>query len=168
MDIKNALLADRTKEYYETLAKQIGSDNILLGELVDLVTTKDKKISNRAAWVLSKCADRNIKLITPYLKPLINNLTLSSDDGVKRNTLRVLQDIEVPEEYYGILADQCFKFLGSNKEAIAIKVFAMTVLSNICKEVPELKNELRIIIEDQMPYGSAGFKSRAKKVIKNL
>jgi hypothetical protein len=49
-----------------------------------------------------------------------------------------------------------------------VKVFGMTVLANLCEKLPELKNELRIIIEDQMPYGSAGFKSRGSKILKKL
>jgi hypothetical protein len=44
----------------------------------------------------------------------------------------------------------------------------MTVLLNIVKYVPELKEELKIIIEDQMPYASAGFQSRGKKTLKAL
>ena len=44
----------------------------------------------------------------------------------------------------------------------------MTVLYNITLKIPELADELKIIIEDQMPYGSAGFKSRGKKILKGL
>ena len=31
-----------------------------------------------------------------------------------------------------------------------------------------MKNELRMILEDNFPYGSAAFKSRAKKVLKEI
>ena len=33
---------------------------------------------------------------------------------------------------------------------------------------PEIKPELKLIIEDQLPHQSAGFKSRAKMVLKQL
>jgi len=33
----------------------------------------------------------------------------------------------------------------------------MTVLLNIVKKEPDLKKELKILIEDQLPYASAGF-----------
>jgi hypothetical protein len=56
----------------------------------------------------------------------------------------------------------------NKKEPIAVKVFSMTVLANLSKSSPDIKKELRIAIEDQLPYGSAGFVSRAKKVLKEI
>jgi hypothetical protein len=54
------------------------------------------------------------------------------------------------------------------KEPIAVRVFSMSVLANITRHEPDLKKELRIIIEDQLPFASAGFRARAKKVLKEL
>jgi len=58
--------------------------------------------------------------------------------------------------------------LENKKEPIAIRVFAMTVLANLADTYPEIKGELIAVIEDQMPYGSAGFISRGKKILKKL
>jgi hypothetical protein len=44
----------------------------------------------------------------------------------------------------------------------------MTVLANIAMEEPDLKDELKIVIEDGLPYGSAAYISRAKKTLKQL
>jgi hypothetical protein len=51
---------------------------------------------------------------------------------------------------------------------VAVKVFAMTVLSTIINDQPDLKKELKTIIEDQLPYASPGFVARARKIIKKL
>jgi hypothetical protein len=56
----------------------------------------------------------------------------------------------------------------NTKQPIAVRVFSMTVLCNLAGKLPELKNELIPLIEDQMPYGSAGFISRGRKVLKDL
>ena len=87
--------------------------------------------------------------------------------AVKRNIMRLLQDIEIPQQLYGTLTDKCFTLLDP-KETIAVRVFSMTVLANIAKQEPDLKKELSIVIEDQLPYASAGFLSRAKQVLKEL
>jgi len=42
------------------------------------------------------------------------------------------------------------------------------VLGNLAKYYPEIKTELQLIIEDQLPYQTAGYKSRANKVLKQL
>lgn len=59
-------------------------------------------------------------------------------------------------------------FLCQQEGTIAVRVFAMTVLANLAKQLPELKNELIPLIEDQLPYGSAAFISRGRKLLKEL
>lgn len=44
----------------------------------------------------------------------------------------------------------------------------MTLALNIVEKIPELKDELRFIIEEQMPFGTAGFKNRGAKTIAAL
>jgi hypothetical protein len=44
----------------------------------------------------------------------------------------------------------------------------MTVLGNLTMALPELGKELAILIEDELPYGSAGFVSRGRKVLKQI
>ncbi|MEQ8924790.1 MAG: hypothetical protein RLO81_03190 [Fulvivirga sp.] len=168
MDIKKELLKEHSKDQAEYIAAHIVTDKSKFKELMNLFLGDHYRTSQRAAWVVSKCHDNNPELIKPYLKEMIKNLGKGQHVAVKRNTLRILQDIEIPEPLWGITADVCFKVMESASEAIAVKVFGMTVLANICQHVPELKNELKLIIEDQMPYGSAGFQSRAKKVLKKL
>jgi hypothetical protein len=58
-----------------------------------------------------------------------------------------------------------------DNQSIAIKVFAMTVCYNITKNIPELKTELQITIEDLLQKhhnGSMGINSRAKKILAKL
>jgi hypothetical protein len=54
------------------------------------------------------------------------------------------------------------------KEAIAIRCSSMSILEKICNRIPELQPELRLILEEQLEHGSAGFKSRAKRVLSRL
>lgn len=44
----------------------------------------------------------------------------------------------------------------------------MTIIYNISQHVPELKPELKELIEEVIIYGSAGLKSRGNKIIKQL
>ncbi|MBX2840868.1 MAG: hypothetical protein KTR26_03800 [Flammeovirgaceae bacterium] len=168
MDLKEELLREYNKEHVVFLANYIGNDKEKFAELTDLFLHSEMRVTQRASWVVGHCADLHPELIHPHLTNLVNNLRNNIHDAVKRNTIRILQDIEIPEDLIGDVADICFEFLQSNKETIAIKVFSMTVLFNITKSIPELKNELKVIIEDQMPYGSAGFKSRGRKILKQL
>ena len=79
-------------------------------------------------------------------------------NAVTRNILRLLQFVEIPKGYQGTVADLCFRFLRDRKVAVAIRAFSMTVLTHIARENPELETEIKLILEDQMPHGSAAFK----------
>ncbi len=82
--------------------------------------------------------------------------------------IRILQDVEIPRRLAGKIATVCFELFVAAKEPIAVKVFSMTVLANIARQEPELKNEIRILIEQQMPTGSAGFRLRGMKIVQQL
>jgi len=42
------------------------------------------------------------------------------------------------------------------------------VLENLSKQYPEIKHELKVIIEERWDYETAAFHSRAKRILKNL
>ncbi|MDN5203743.1 hypothetical protein QQ008_20300 [Fulvivirgaceae bacterium BMA10] len=168
MNIREELLREHSKAQAQRIADYIGNDQGRFDELLNLFLYDEYRVIQRSAWIVGICGKQYPHLFEPHLEKVINNLKNPVHDAVKRNTLRVLQDMDIPEELMGEAADLCFQYLNSNKEPVAIKVFAMTVLCNIVKKVPELKEELQIIIEDQMPYGSAGFISRGKKVLRAL
>ena len=168
LDIRKQLLLGLSKSNAECIADYIGHDRERFHELIQLLCQTDSIISARAGMVLSKCADNYPHLVEPHLKQLILNLKNEIPDAVKRNTIRVLQDIEIPDPLLEVTTDALFTIMENRHEPIAVKVFTMSVLFNICLKIPELAKELKLLIEDQMPYGSAGFKNRGKKIIQKL
>lgn len=168
MNIRESLIKDHSKGMAEKLSTEIGNSKQRFASLMKLFLHDEPMITQRASWVVSHCADKHPDLIKPWIGPMVINLKKDIHIAVKRNTVRVLQFVDIPEDEMGELADVCFNFLSSAKEPVAVKVFSMTILFNLCRQIPELKNELLPLIEDQMPYGSAGFKSRGKKIINAL
>jgi len=127
------------------------------------------RVTQRAAYPLGICVERYPELIKPHLKKLLDFLKKPGiHDAVKRNTMRMLQFTDIPKRNYSKVMEICFGYLQNKTEPVAVKVFAMTVLSNITKGEPDLQKELRIIIEDQLPYSTPAFSSRAAKVLKHI
>jgi hypothetical protein len=168
MSLTKLLLAGHSRSQTNKIIKYIGLDPERFKELVKLFLSSEYKIAQRASWPIGICGEEHPELIKPYLAKLIDNLDKPIHDAVKRNTIRIFQFIEIPERLMGKLATKCFEYLSTPSEPIAVRVFAMTVLLNITKKQPELKNELKILIEDQLPYATAAFISRAKKTMKEL
>lgn len=166
MDVRKQLLFEHTKENTNLIVAHIGNNQKSFDELMKMFMADEYRITQRAAWVVGDLARIYPALIVPHFKRIILNLRKPAlHDAVKRNTLKILQELDIPEPLWGAAADTCFNFLLSKSEPIAIEVFSMTVLFNISKHVPEFRDELALIIEDQMPYGSAGFRSRGKKTL---
>src|SRR5690606_8003813 len=127
----------------------------------------ERRIAQRAAWSVSYCAEKFPELIYPYCSEMVDYLqTPGIHDSIKRNILRIFQDIDIPVALEESLLELCFGYLMDRKEAVAIRVFAMQVLANLSKKYPEIKNELRILIEDELPYAKPAFVSRGRKILK--
>ncbi len=134
-----------------------------------MFTGNEYRVVQRAAWPISYCVIAHPNFIKKHWKQLINNLNKPNvHNAVKRNTLRFLEEVEIPEKYHGQLMDYCFTYVNTPTEPIAVKCFAMTVLSNLAKIYPDILPELKITIENLKPYASAGLMSRASKILKQI
>lgn len=168
MNLREQLLKEHSKLNTEKITSYINGDSKLFAHLIDLLLNDEWLITQRASWVVSKCIDKKSNLITPHLERLILNLENDTVHvAVKRNSLRVLTNVNIPENSCGSLINTCFKFLEGD-EPIAVKSFSISVLSNLLPTYPDLANEMRVILENQLPYASPGFKSRANKVLKQI
>ena len=169
MNLKEAALKGHSKEHCNKIVKYVGSDPKKFSDLVSVFLEGPYRVTQRIAWPLSYCVEENTTLIHPHLSKILKFAEQPGvHDSVKRNVARLLQYIDIPRKHQGIVADLCFKFFSDKKEPIAVRVFSMTALANLAKKNPELKNEIIPMIEDELPYGSAAFVSRGRKVLKEL
>jgi hypothetical protein len=169
MNWTSQILKEHSKKQKDKIVKQVGNDPKKFAQLLEVFIKGPYRITQRASWPLSYCIEEHPELLQPHWKQILAFANKPGiHDAVKRNTLRMLQFVRIPKAHQGVAADLCFKLLADVKEPVAIRVFAMSVLANIAKEVPELKNEIIPLIEDQLPYASAAFRSRGKKVLKEL
>jgi len=127
------------------------------------------RITQRAAWPMSDIAKKHPKLLFKYYPLLIDLLNQpNKHNAINRNILRAFQFVEIPEEHEGNVLDISFKLLNSTSEPVAVKAFSMTVIYNLTKKYPEIKQELKASIEALIPDGSAGIKSRGGKILKAI
>lgn len=152
---------------FKPIIDWIGGSDERFAELMEVFFDGNTRKNQYAASIMIHCVDKWKYLLNPYLERLILNLQKPNlHDAIKRNTVRVLQDVEIPENLHGTMADIAFSYLQNPAEAVAIKVFSMTIIDNFTKKYPELKDELCFILEEQIPFQSAGFRSRAGKILR--
>jgi hypothetical protein len=167
MDLKKELEQRYSQARNKKLVNLIGQDPGKFAALADHFFGQDLLVAQQAITVMSFCADKYPILIKPYLDRIILQLNNQPSVGVKRGILRILQHQDIPRDLQGLVADICFQYLAA-QEPPAIKAFALSVLANLARMEPDLNQELKLVIEDQMPYASPAFKSRANKILQAL
>jgi hypothetical protein len=169
MDFEQLLRAEHSKRQTDRIVEYVGSDKRRFAALIRLFFAGEYRITQRAAWPLSYCVRAHPELIGPYFKPLLDHLKRKDIHvAVVRNTVRLLQDVEIPKKYHGRVMSTCFDFIQSVETPIAVKAFSLTILSGLADEYPEIRGELRLIIEEQWEHSTPAFRSRAKKVLGKL
>jgi hypothetical protein len=169
MQLRETILSEHSKINCTRITNWIGSNQQRFDELFNLFLNDEYRVVQRAAWPLSNAVIAHPQLIQKHFGRLLKNLKKPGlHDAVKRNTVRLLQDIVIPQKYHGKVMNLCFDYIVSPTEKPAVKAFSLTVLQHLSKQYPEIKQELKTIIEDCWDFESTAFKSRAKKILKEL
>jgi hypothetical protein len=169
MDIRNMLLAGHSKRQTLKIAAYAASHSKRFAKLMGLFLGNDYKVTQRAGWALTWAVHSEPRLLKPWTGKLVKGLGREGlHPAVKRNTLRVLCEVSIPKKYQGLVFTRCLGYMSSGSEPIAVRVFAMSVLGNICRQEPELKREVVMAIEGIMPYSSPAIRSRARKILEEL
>lgn len=169
MDILQSLKKEHSKKQTDRIVDYIGADKAKFGVLIEIFFQGEYRITQRAGWPLSNCVRNHPELIGPYFKPLLDNLKRKDIHvAVVRNTVRLLQDVTIPKKHQGRVMNICFDFVQDPQTPIAVKAFSLTILSNLATDYPDIRGELKLIIEEQWEHSTAAFRSRAKKILAKL
>jgi len=166
MDIREALLEVHSKAQAAKIADYVGNDPERFAKLIKLLLGPVYRTSQRAAWPVSYCIERNHDLVKPYFNVLIKEL--ERDDthvAVRRNVARLFQFVEIPKRYQGRLFDACYNLLNDADQPVAVRVFSMTVAAKLARNEPELLDELRLVATKHPSLMTAGFRSRFRRVL---
>jgi hypothetical protein len=167
MNLRDTILAEHSKPHCDRIVKWIGSSQARFNELFSLFLNDEYRVVQRASWPLSYAAIAYPEFMQKHFRALLDNLQKPGlHDAVKRNTVRLMQDTPIPKRFQGRVMDLCFNYIIDPKEKVVVKVYSMIILDKLAKQYPEIKPELRTIIEDRWAHETAAFRSRAKRILK--
>lgn len=168
MDLRHFLTHSILLLKKEEIGKILGPDARVFHQLVNHSFSREMPLCWRATWIMDYLSELYPWLAENYLKKVWAEIPNKHPNGVTRSALRMLCRYDIPEEFQGIAADLCLEWLTLEFVPVAIKAYSMEILYKIARMYPELKNEFILIIEEQTPNNSAGFKARGKQIIKAL
>jgi hypothetical protein len=165
MDLEKELLKRQTLIQCNRIIKYIGDKELRFSGLMKLFFKGEYRLTQHAAWPMSYCIRQHPDLAKPYFKKFIDQLSdANAHPAAKRNIVRLLQYVEIPKRFHGKLMDICFQFISNPEEAIAVKAFSLSILSNLVKIYPEILPEIKTIIEARWAFETPAFHSRARKI----
>lgn len=148
-------------------AQYIIDNNIPLLELVPLIDF-EHPVGMRFSWIIGELCSLKPTIVFP----VISYLFLKSDSiqikNFDRSLAKMFALVGVPGEIEGMAIDQLFKWLTDPKITVSTKHFALWALENQLKKHPDLKNELKIVLEEQLHKNTAAFAKLVTKTLKKL
>lgn len=168
MTLKEKLFIENSKSYWIQLSKEI-LEYGQLDELMNFFLSEDKRLSQRASAIIMTIADRSPDIFSPYLRQLVAHLGAQPTETQKRNIIRIIDFIDIPEDLEGEILNYTFLYLENLNESIAVRAFSMKVLGTLYKKYPEIKEELQALIEKNLQANpSPGIKNCGNKILKEL
>lgn len=153
----------------------------LIPDLLDFVFLIDDTISTKAAWALEFVCRDELKVIVPYLdiftehmgkvyldsaiRPIakIGELLVTTHYSKKENSCK----IALSKIHKERITETCFDIMISNHK-IAPKAYSMQTLYLLGTEIDWIHLELTNILQRDFHGQSAGFKARAKRILKQI
>lgn len=166
MNIRDALLAEHSKSQTMKIVDYVGGDLAKFKELMSHFLGPTYRLSQRAAWAVSYCAEHHRELVKPYFNKLVQQL--ERDDthvAVRRNVARMLQFIDIPKRFEGRVYDVCYNLLDDAHQPVAVRAFALSAAAKVAKGEPALLDELRLVATKYPSLMTAGFRSRCRRVL---
>lgn len=153
----------------------------LIPQLLEILFMVDDKISCRAAWVFEFMCGERIEAIVPHLDYFTENIHKVKLDSAERPVAKICECIA--KAYYSNesnavknalqtkhqerIIEVCFDWM-INDAKIAPKAYSMVTLFLFGKDHDWIHPELTMILERDFQEQSAGYKARARHILKKV
>jgi hypothetical protein len=179
----NQLLSevDASRQKRANLAAMVFDNPELLVRLFTKAFEMSDPLSSRACWVLELISKERLDYLLPYLDDLVPKLALFHLDSSIRPMAKICETLTesyfsktenetqkvVTETHLEHITAACFDWLISPQK-VAVQVYAMSTLWWIGHKVNWIHPELKLILEQGYPLGSAAYKARARHILSKL
>src|ERR1035437_6124602 len=95
--LESLLLLESSRRNTDMVADLVLKKTDLFSELVSILLKNKHPVSWKAAWAMDVVSEKQPDLLRHHLNRIIDHLELFTDDGAKREVLRMLSRSSMPE-----------------------------------------------------------------------
>lgn len=169
-----------SRECRSKMADEILSDPMLFRPLLEIALETHSDVGSRACWIVEFAFKKNPEILYPHLDYFTHGLGDLKEESSIRPMAKICELLTL-SHYTGaqstgaLLSPQhreritaaCFDWLIS-AEKVAPKAYSMQTLALLGRDIEWIHPELKAVLEQGYASGSAGYKARARRILKNL
>jgi hypothetical protein len=149
MDYQEYLSNPLSLRYVDILANEIYAQPADFEQIFQLIFKLDEKYKWRAAWTCQKISEKHPEWFKESHFFELKSLVLSSSNGgLLRGSLSILNNIAFPNPLPVDLLNACYDWMISPKYPIAVQAISMKLIYKFCVLEPELKQEFISYLEN--------------------
>lgn len=148
-------------------ARFITENNVDIQDLLGLLD-EDRFTAMRFLWLMGGLVEIDPERVAPMFPYFFEKRHTITVPNYDRSLAKFCCLAGIPEEIEGEVTDALFQWILDPKVSTSTKSFAVLALFNQTQKYPDLKPELRMVIEDQLDKNGSSFEKRAGKVLEEL
>ena len=153
----------------------------LVDPIIDIAYRYKDPISTKACWALEFTARQDLRFLDGHLDKFVEGISKVHFDSSVRPVAKICELLIL--EYYQsdsehnpskltksqleLIATACFDWL-IGEQKVAPKAYSITCLYHLGKTFQWIHPELKMVLENDYPKGSAGYQARARHVLAKL
>lgn len=162
--LEELILQEMSRANTDRVASVLLNDKNRFAQAVEIVMQEREPVSRRALWAIDVACEKKPGLIIPFLPQLIGRIRDFRHDAFRRHILRIAARLPLAGDMEGELLHVCFDMVADLNQPIAVKANALQILTRMAVKEPDIRHELKEIVEWQIEQASPGFRSQAKKI----
>jgi len=138
-------------------------------DLYNLLFDNDDKVAYQAAWVLTHLPPKDNEWLYDKQDKLIDEALVCEHSGKRRLLLALLFKQPLPATPRVDFLDFCLERMVSRQELPGVQTLCMKLAYEMCRNIPELKQELFAILDMIEPdLQQASMRAACKNVLKAM
>lgn len=169
------------REYRMKYAQLVIKQKELFKHILEIAFDEEDKVAIRASWVLDYVVRENIAWIYPHLDYFTNRISTCKHHSIVRPMAKICEILALKytsknsseikkhliKSHIEKIIETGFDWMITDQK-VAVKAYTMQTLFEFGKENDWVHDELQLILEQTIVDGSAGYKSRGKKILKSI
>ena len=165
-EVKTELLKSDSKMRAKW-SQVIVANKISISELHSILK-KDDTSAMRCLWLIGDIADTAPNYLLQHLHTLYCVCSKLKKVEIRASFAKFWFLCGIPEEDEVMALNILFEWLSSTESNVTTKSRALFALNRIVHKYPDLKNEFKLVTQDQMDLNSNDFKKRGQKILNEL